>query len=123
MDERAFTTLVDYVGRLPAVRGRVSTSADAISTTGWWVSFRLDVDDPLAWRSIQEVGHALNGVVGDGVDVWFGPTSTGPWQGGPRDFLDWVICSPDGATRPGTVAKRLADAIPEPFDFWSRDLD
>ncbi|MEM6785819.1 MAG: hypothetical protein AAF624_19025 [Bacteroidota bacterium] len=57
MDPRAFATLKQFLLRIPAIDGAIGTDdQDGL----WWVNFRIDLQHPLAWHVVQELGCVLN---------------------------------------------------------------
>jgi hypothetical protein len=50
--------LVGYLRRVPAITGELG--AGTASDGRWWVKFRIDIRDALAWHVVQELGHVLN---------------------------------------------------------------
>ena len=124
-----FHKLLDYLARVPSVevndtpsRGFGSGQDEAL----WWVKFSLDVDHPLAWNVVQELGHVLNLLsIEEPLPTLFKPVSPPPYlNGGPRDFLSWVIECPVEAMAPGTVAEWLEGRLPRPVedeDQWADD--
>jgi len=119
MDDRAFTKLTDYLGRLPAMQQPISHGAD--DSGHWWVKFALDITNPLAWNVVQELGHVLNYLsLDERLPTAFKPVSPPPYMnGGPREYLSWVIEATDPDLRPGTCADWLEGRLPRPVD----DLD
>ena len=127
--EPRFRKLLDFLLRVPAVqandtpsRGFGSGADDAI----WWVKFSLDLDHPLAWNVVQEFGHVLNYLsVDEKLPTAFMPVSPPPYMnGGPRDFLSWVIECPVDALEPDKVAEWLEGRLPRPVDdpdHWADD--
>ena len=57
-DDRAFKTLEAYLASVPAVQQSFGHGHDA--SGGWWVKFSIDIEHPLAWHVVQELGHVLN---------------------------------------------------------------
>ena len=121
--------LLDYLMRLPAIelndspcRGIGSGIDDEI----WWVKFGIDLDHPLAWHTVQELGHVLNLLsVQERLPTVFKPVSPPPYMnGGPEDFLSWVIECPTEAMAPAIVAEWLEGRLPRPVEdksAWSTD--
>jgi hypothetical protein len=126
-DQRDFEKLLAYLKRLPAM------SPSAIGTGkfddgNWWVKFSLDIQHPLAWHVVQELGCVLNYLsVTDRLPTVFMPVSPAPYlNGGPRDYLSWVIESKDSTFKPGTAAEWLEGRLPQPvddFSQWASDDD
>ncbi len=124
MDERAFTTLESYLQRIPAINGNISKGADPNGL--WWVKFRIDLSHRLAWHTVQELGHVVNYLsLHERLPTLFMPVSAPPYlNGGPHEFLSWVIESQDKNFRPGTLAKWLEGRLPNPVDdesLWNID--
>jgi hypothetical protein len=114
MDDRAFTRLLDYLRRVPAVEA-IGHGAD---NSGWWVKLAIDIDHELAWNVVQEFAYVLNELsLTERLPTVFKPVSPPPYlNGGPRDFLAWVIESETLDFRPGTCAEWLDGRLPRPVD-------
>ena len=120
----SFQKLLTFLARIPAVQtnetpwGGFGTGGDE---SGWWVKLSLDVDHPLAWNAVQEIAHVLNELsISERLPTTFKPVSPPPYlNGGPRDYLAWVIECRDGAMRPGTVADWLEGRLPKPVEDTS----
>lgn len=84
----------------------------------WWVKFLIDHAHPLAWSTVQELAFVLNGVSqAEQLPTLFKPISPPPYlNGGPDDFLSWVIECPTAAFAPGTAAKWLEARMPNPIE-------
>ena len=117
MDEAAtFRSLEEFLVRVPAIAPPFGRGFDA--QDGWWIKFGIDIDHPLAWQVVQEFGHVLNYLsLDERLPTRFMPVSPPPYMnGGPREFLSWVIECPDPNFRPGTVSKWLEGRLPTPVD-------
>jgi len=116
MDDRAFTSLIKFLERVPAMDKTISCGKE--SGHGWWVKFSLDIHHPRAWQVVQEFGHVLNySSLDEQLPTVFKPVSPPPYMnGGPEDFLSWVIESESQEFRPGTLAKWLEGRLPRPVD-------
>ncbi len=126
MDDRAFTTLRDYLRRVPAVMGEISTGGNDDGM--WWAKFWIDIDHPLAWHVVQELGYVLNYIsVEERLPTVFMPVSPPPYMnGGPREYLSWVIENTNPDMKPGTVTKWLEGRLPNPVDDlkqWNTEED
>ncbi len=119
MDEGAFASLVEFLERTPAVSGQIRTGSGPDS---WWVQFTIDIEHPLAWHVVQELGSVVNYLsLEERLPAIFKPVSPPPYMnGGPADFLSWVIESNDPRFRPGTLAKWLEGRLPRPVDDLSQ---
>jgi hypothetical protein len=115
-DERDFATLEQYLQRVPGITGTIGKGhAD---DGNWWVKFSIDIDHPLAWHVVQEFGCVLNYLsANERLPTVFMPVSPAPYMnGGPRDFLSWVIESRDPRFKPGTCRKWLEGRLPQPVE-------
>jgi hypothetical protein len=116
-----FHKLIDYLARVPAIQTNTAPSrglGSGLMDETWWIKFSIDLSHPLAWHVIQELSHVLNYLsVQERLPTTFKPVSPPPGlNGGPHDYLSWVIeCSID-AMKPGTVADWLEGRLPEPVD-------
>jgi len=117
MDE--FSPLETFLLRVPGVRGPIGKGRD--SDGRWWVKFALDLDHPLAWNVVQEFGHVLNYLsLEERLPSVFKPVSPPPYMnGGPRDYLSWVIESESPEFEPGRCANWLEGRLPRPVDDLS----
>lgn len=120
MDERAFVKLEDYLKRVPGITGSIGKGSG--DEGNWWVKFEIDIDHALAWQVVQELGHVINYLSpNERLPAVFIPVSPPPYlNGGPRDFLSWVIESKSPDFRPGTLAKWLEGRLPRPVDDLSQ---
>ncbi len=90
------------------------------------MKFSIDIESPLAWHVVQELGHVLNYLsVSERLPTTFKPVSPPPYMnGGPREFLSWVIECSDKDTQPATVAEWLEGRLPQPvsdLEQWAND--
>lgn len=115
-----FERLLDFIARIPAVQMNDTASRGfgaGEEPGGWWVKFSLDIDHELAWYAVQELGAVLNSLsLEEGLASVFKPVSPPPYlNGGPEEFLSWVIEGPD-ELRPDVVAMMLEDRLPQPVE-------
>lgn len=115
MDERAFKTLIEYLEKIPSVEKQIGFGDDA---GNWWVKFTIDITHELAWYVVQELGHVINYLsLNERLPTAFYPVSPPPYlNGGPSDFLAWVIETKDSNFKPGTLQKWLEGRLPNPVD-------
>ena len=108
--------LVAYLERIPAVQGPIGTGVDDNGL--WWVKFTIDTTHALAWHVVQELGHVLNYVsVSERLPTIFMPVSPPPYlNGGPEEFLSWVIETKAAAFSPSDCAQWLEGRLPRPVD-------
>ncbi len=123
MDERAFTTLIDYLTRIPSVDGPIATGC--YEDGNWWVKFSIDISHEFAWQTVQEFASVLNHIsIDQQLPTRFTPTSPPPYlNGGPDDFLSWVIESTHRDFKPGNCMKWLECRLPNPVDDISQWRD
>ena len=121
LPDTAFDALRAFLASVPAVdindapsRGIGTGSTDDI----WWVKFGIRVEHPLAWRVVQELAHVLNYLsIDEPLPTLFKPVSPPPYMnGGPEDFLSWVIECPVDAMSPHVVTQWLEGRLPRPVD-------
>jgi hypothetical protein len=114
-DDRDFQSLERFLSRVPAIQTPVGKGR---SDGGWWVKFGIAIDHPLAWHVVQELGHVLNYLsLDERLPTRFMPVSPPPYlNGGPGEFLSWVIECDDRNFKPGTVAKWLEGRLPQPVE-------
>jgi hypothetical protein len=89
-DETLFEPLKSYLSKVPSITGKISSGF--LHDGSWWVKFTIDIEHPLAWSVVQELGHVLNYVsLNERLPTVFMPVSPPPYvNGGPRDYLSWV---------------------------------
>ncbi len=107
-----FSTLVAYLNGIPGVRVLGQGDSDGI----WWIKLRIDVYQPHAWNIVQELGWVLNELsISERLPTVFKPVSAPPYlNGGPADYLSWVIECHDIDCAPGSIMKCLEDRLPKP---------
>jgi hypothetical protein len=100
---------------VPAIEGSIGKGGD---NELWSVKFSIDIDHSLAWRVVQELGHILNYVsVNERLPTVFMPVSPPVYlNGGPREFLSWVIESKSADFEPKHCLEWLEGRLPQPVD-------
>lgn len=124
MDERAFKSLIDYLEKVPAINSPIATGTDEEGF--WWIKFQIDIENEYAWSVVQELGCVVNYIsINERLPTVFYPVSPAPYlNGGPTDFLSWVIETKDKEFKPGTLKKWLEGRLPNPVDDleqWNLD--
>lgn len=126
-----FGKLIDFLLRIPALDSNDTPSRGIGSGEeadgGWWVKFSIDIDHELGWHTVQELASVLNSLsLEEGMATVFKPVSPPPYlNGGPDEFLAWVIECPDEMT-PNRVAEWLESRLPQPVDdeeAWFGEAD
>jgi len=124
MDQRAFKTLTEYLEKVPAINSPIASGSDE---EGFWlIKFQIDIDHKYAWSVVQELGCVINYLsVNERLPTVFYPVSPAPYlNGGPTDFLSWVIETKDIEFKPGTLKEWLEGRLPNPVDDleqWNMD--
>jgi len=116
-NHRDFDRLLAYLKRVPAMSPS-SIATGRLEDGNWWVKFSLDVAHPLAWHVVQEFGCVFNYLsLAERLPTVFMPVSPAPYlNGGPEEFLSWVIESKDSSFKPATALNWLNDRLPDPVD-------
>ena len=111
-----FAGLLTFLKQVPAVDTRIGSGT--FENGLWWVKFAIDIEHPLAWRVVQEFGHILNFIsIEEPIPTVFKPVSPPVYlNGGPKDFLSWVIESSAQAFTPAMCAEWLSGRMPSPVD-------
>lgn len=104
-----------YVERIPTVQ---IVSASQASEARWWIKFDINIHHPLAWNVVQELGHVLNYIsVTERLPTVFKPVSPPPYMnGGPEDYLSWVIEAEEALLDVGYIADTLEGRLPRPVE-------
>ena len=114
-----FNELEAYLRRVPGIAGSIGKGR--YENGNWWVKFHLDIDHGLAWKVVQEFGNVLNYLsVTERLPTVFKPVSPPSYlNGGPREFLSWVIESTLPDFSPKVCAEWLEGRLPQPVDVAS----
>ncbi|PSJ59652.1 hypothetical protein C7I85_14895 [Mesorhizobium soli] len=119
-----FHRLLEFLSRVPAIAVNESPShgfGSGADEGRWWVKFSIAIEHPLAWNVVQELAHVLNFLsITEPLPTIFKPVSPPPYMnGGPRDFLSWVIECAEESMQPDTVAEWLEGRLPKPVEDTS----
>ncbi|WP_166213010.1 hypothetical protein [Cognatiluteimonas telluris] len=119
-DHQDFDELLSYLTKVPAVTGNIGSGK--FDNGNWWVKLSLDISHPLAWHVVQELGAVLNYLsANERLPTIFMPVSPPPYlNGGPADYLSWVIESKEPSFKPSTVAEWLEGRLPRPVNDLSQ---
>ena len=115
-DDSVFESLESFLKQVPAID---SGMGKEINEEGFWsVKFRIDVGHPLAWQVVQEIGHVVNYVsVNERLPTVFYPVSPPPYvNGGPEEFLSWLIENRDPDFTPDLMKTWLEGRLPQPVN-------
>lgn len=119
----SFAKLLAFLARTPAIQPGIGTGLR--ESGGWYAKFAIDIDHRLAWSVVQEFGHVLNYLsISDRLPTVFMPVSPPPYlNGGPAEFLSWVIECRDRDFTPDSAAEWLEGRLPSPVESeieWDR---
>jgi hypothetical protein len=116
MEPFDFYQLIGFLYRVPAIQQGISHGQ--YDDGNWWVKFQIDVKNEFAWQVVQEFGHILNYVsLNERLPVVFYPVSAPPYMnGGPENFLYWIIESKETSFSPDKVKEWLESRLPDPVD-------
>lgn len=111
-----FTKLEEFLSRIPAIKRPIE--AGQFDNGCWWVKFTIDISHRLSWKVVQELGHVLNYLsLDERLPTVFMPVSPPPYlNGGPEEFLSWVIESRTDDFTPADAAEWLEGRLPRPVD-------
>lgn len=118
MAELSFERLYQFFSKVPSVQ---ESRIDAHGTDGdhaWWFKFQIDIQHPLAWQTVQELGHVLNYLsTNERLPTQFLPVSPPPYMNGDAsDFLAWVIQCNHPDFSPDVICDWLEARLPSPVD-------
>ncbi len=107
--------LKSFLERIPAISG-VETSKE--DEQEWWAKFSIDIELPVAWHVVQELGHVLNYIsLDERLATIFMPVSPPPYlNGGPDEYLSWVVEAKAPDVDAGEIAKILEGHLPNPVE-------
>lgn len=119
MEDR-FVILQDFLVRVPGINPSIGYGEDEDGY--WWAKFKIDIQHPLAWNVVQELGHLLNYMsINERLPTTFFPVSPPPYMnGGPGMFLSWVIETEDLDFTPALLVEWLTGRLPRPVDDLSQ---
>ncbi len=111
-----FKEILDFLKRIPGINQSIGTGV--YEDQNWWLKFSIDIDNDLAWNVVQELGHIINYLsLNERLPASFYPVSAPPYlNGGPKDFLQWVIESKQIDFTPQDLKKWLESRLPDPVD-------
>jgi len=115
-DEYSFEKLKALLARVPAVQRNVGVGQ--LDGGGWYAKFGLDISHKLAWNVVQEFAHILNYLsISERLPTVFMPVSPPPYlNGGPDEYLSWVIECRDTSFTPDKTGEWLEARLPDPVE-------
>jgi len=123
MKDDVFVSLVEYLTKVPAIDKSIGFGGEG---EFWWVKFQIDINHSLAWQVVQELGHVCNYLsMDERLPTVFFPVSAPPYlNGGPKNFLMWVIECRSPTFKPEDLQVWLQGRLPRPVDdltLWEID--
>lgn len=116
MENLRFNQLIRFLSKIPAVEPGIGSGL--YEDGNWWIKFSLDISNELAWNVVQELGHTFNHLsIREKLPTAFYPVSPPPYMnGGPSEFLSWIIESREVAFSPDKAKEWLESKLPNPVD-------
>jgi hypothetical protein len=124
MNKKTFKSLVNYLKSIPSIKSQIGTGSDEEGM--WWIKFQIDINHPYAWHVVQELGCVVNYLsINERLPTIFYPVSPAPYlNGGPKDFLSWVIETEDKDFGPEMLKEWLEGRLPNPvYDLEQWELE
>jgi len=120
--ELSFERLYQFFSKIPSIQESRIDAHGADDKDAWWFKFQIDVEHPLAWQTVQELGHVLNYLsTNERLPTQFFPVSPPPYMNGePKEFLAWVIQCNHPDFTPDVVCDWLEARLPNPVEDESQ---
>jgi len=124
MQSPSFKEIILFLEKVPAIKS--GPSSGVFDNGIWWIKFQIDIEHPLAWNVVQEVGHIVNYLsIESRLPTIVYPVSPPVYlNGGPKDFLSWVIETKDIEFTPDDLKEWLEGRLPNPVNDvneWNLD--
>lgn len=118
MSELSFERLYQFFSKVPSVQEHRIVAHGSDGEQAWWFKFHIDTAHPLAWQTIQELGHVLNYLsANERLPTQFLPVSPPPYMNGEaKDFLAWVIQCNHADFPPDIICDWLEARLPNPVE-------
>lgn len=113
-----FKRLVDFFSKMPSVQADHILAYAEEANHIWWFKFKINLTHPLAWQTVQELGHVLNYLsTHERLPTKFLPVSPPPYMNGDaHEFLAWVIECNHADFPPDVICDWLEARLPQPID-------
>ena len=120
--KRSFSILVNFLRQVPSIESNIGFGT--LDNGCWWIKLSIDIENKLAWNVVQEFGYVLNYIsLDDRLPTLFIPVSPPPYMnGGPKEFLSWIIESKSPDFSPNDCKKWLMGHLPQPVNDLSQWL-
>jgi hypothetical protein len=108
-----------YLKRIPGITWTAVSPPDEPC---WWIKLTIDLKSQFAWNVVQELGFVLNYIsTSERLPTVFKPVSPPPYMnGGPEDFLSWVVEAEIAFLDPDYIREVLEGRLPRPVDDLSQ---
>ena len=118
MSEMNFDRLSQFFSQIPSVQQSGIVAHGTDGPQAWWFKLNIDIEHPLAWQTVQELGHVLNYLsTNERLPTQFFPVSPPPYMNGEaKDFLAWVIQCNHADFSPDVVCDWLEARLPNPVN-------
>lgn len=118
MSELNFERLYQFFSKVPSVQKQRIVAHGSDGEHAWWFKFHINIEHPLAWQTVQELGHVLNYIsTNERLPTQFLPVSPPPYMNGEaKDFLAWVIQCNHPDFSPDVVCDWLEGRLPQPVE-------
>ena len=118
MSELNFERIYQFFSKVPSIQNQRISAHGTDGQHAWWIKFSIDIHHSLAWQTVQELGHVLNYLsTNERLPTQFFPVSPPPYMnGGPQDFLAWVIQCNHPDFSPDIVCDWLEARLPNPVE-------
>lgn len=116
MSHTSNAELIAFLQRIPSLKENIS--GGFYDNGLWWVKFGIDIENPNAWNAVQELACIINYLsINERLPTRFYPVSPAPYlNGGPREFLSWIIEGTDKEFTSTNVKEWLEARLPNPVD-------
>ena len=118
MSELNFERLYQFFSKVPSIQKQRIVAHGSDGEHAWWFKFHINIEHPLAWQTVQELGHVLNYIsTNERLPTQFLPVSPPPYMNGEaKDFLAWVIQCNHPDFSPNVVCDWLEGRLPQPVE-------
>ena len=118
VSEMNFDRLSQFFSQIPSVQQSGIVAHGTDGQQAWWFKLNIDIEHPLAWQTVQELGHVLNYLsTNERLPTQFFPVSPPPYMNGEaKDFLAWVIQCNHAEFSPDVVCDWLEARLPNPVN-------
>ena len=122
VSEMNFDRLSQFFSQMPSVQQSGIVAHGTDGQQAWWFKLNIDIEHPLAWQTVQELGHVLNYLsTNERLPTQFFPVSPPPYMNGEaKDFLAWVIQCNHADFSPDVVCDWLEARLPNPVNDESQ---